>query len=526
MASGKFSSPRASRNRDDFPAQDNPADSSCAVPTEPAVKKALPKQAVLALCAVVAVAVLGIGGWFTVSALTDPYDCKIVDGVSLGGVDVGGMSRSEAKKALKAATEGFAQTPMVVELPEDTLTLSPADTKIQVDISAAVRAAYRYGRKNSEAQAPQIPLTPFLKYQQKALRTPLEEYAAKYDTAYQPCSDALFGQMPELAEGKWQENAPCQTLQITMGVDERHLDVDAVMQQILETYGKNQFSLKISEIAPEKAAEKPNLAAISEKYCIPAVNTTLDLQTYAQIPGSYGYGFSMEQAQKLLDKAQPGETVEIPMEYIRPEILGDEAYFRDELGYAQTPHTKDENRNNNLRKACESINGLILQPGEEFSYNATLGQRTRENGYLPAGAYSGTALVQSVGGGICQGSSTLYLACLYADLEIVFRINHGYTSTYIDPGLDATVNWGGPDYQFRNNTHFPIQLKAEVSDGYMKMWILGTEERDYYVKMDTEVTYSADTIYAKSYKCKYDRQTDELISRELEARSNYMRYYQ
>ena len=167
-----------------------------------------------------------------------------------------------------------------------------------------------------------------------------------------------------------------------------------------------------------------------------------------------------------------------------------------------------------------------MQPGEEFSYNATLGQRTRENGYLPAGAYSGTALVQSVGGGICQGSSTLYLACLYADLEIVFRINHGYTSTYIDPGLDATVNWGGPDYQFRNNTHFPIQLKAEVSDGYMKMWILGTEERDYYVKMDTEVTYGADTIYAKSYKCKYDRQTDELISRELEARSNYMRYYQ
>ena len=524
MASGKFSNPRALRNPEEFPVQDIPSDSACAVSAQTPVKKALPKQAVLVLCAVVAVAVLGIGGWFGVSALTDTFGGKISEGVTLGGVDVGGMTRAEAKKALKAATGGFVQTPMVVELPEDTITLSPTDTKVRVDIPAAVRAAYRYGRKDSGSA--QIGLAPFLKYHEKALRTPLIEYAAKYDTAYQPCSDTLLGDMPELAEGKWQENAPCQTLQITMGVDERHLDVDAVMQQILETYGQNQFSLKISEIAPEKAAEKPNLNAISEKYGIPAVNTTLDLQTYAQIPGSYGYGFSMEQAQKLVDKAQPGETVEIPMEYVRPEILGDEAYFRDELGYAQTPHTKDENRNNNLRKACESIDGLILQPGEEFSYNGTLGQRTRENGYLPAGAYSGTALVQSVGGGICQGSSTLYLACLYADLEIVFRINHGYTSTYIDPGLDATVNWGGPDYQFRNNTHFPIQLKAEVSDGYMKMWILGTEERDYYVKMDTEVTYGADTIYAKSYKCKYDRQTDELISRELEARSNYMRYYQ
>lgn len=524
MASGKFSNPRAPRNPEELPVQDIPLDSACAVPAQTPVKKALPKQAVLVLCAVVAVVVLGIGGWFGVSALTDTFGGKISEGVTLGGVDVGGMTRAEAKKALKAATEGFAQTPMVVELPEDTITLSPTDTKVRVDIPAAVRAAYRYGRKDSGPA--QIGLAPFLKYHEKALRTPLEDYAAKYDTAYQPCSDTLLGDMPELAEGKWQESAPCQTLQITMGVDERHLDVDAVMQQILETYGQNQFSLSIPEITPEKAAEKPNLNAISEKYGIPAVNTTLDLQAYMQIPGSYGYGFSMEQAQKLVDKAQPGETVEIPMEYVRPEILGDEAYFRDELGYAQTPHTKDENRNNNLRKACESINGLILQPGEEFSYNATLGQRTRENGYLPAGAYSGTALVQSVGGGICQGSSTLYLACLYADLEIVFRINHGYTSTYIDPGLDATVNWGGPDYQFRNNTHFPIQLKAEVSDGYMKMWILGTEERDYYVKMDTEVTYGADTIYAKSYKCKYDRQTDELISRELEARSNYMRYYQ
>lgn len=523
MASGKFSSPRASRNPEEFPVQDIPVDSSCA---GTAVKKALPGKAVLALCAAAAAVVLGLGGWFGIRALADNFGGRISEGVTLGGVDVGGMTRAEAKKALKAATEGFSQTPMLVELPEDTLTLFPANTKVNVDISAAVRAAYRFGSKADAAQSPEINLAPFLSYQEKALRTPLEEYAAKHDTTYQPCSDSLVGQMPELAEGKWQESLPCQTLQITMGVDERHLDVDAVMQHILETYGQNRFSLKISEIAPEKAAEKPDIPVISEKYSIPAVNTTLDLQTYEQVPGSYGYGFSMEEAQKLVDKARPGETMEIPMEYVRPEILGDEAYFRDELGYAQTPHTKDENRNNNLRKACESIDGLILQPGEEFSYNGTLGQRTRENGYLPAGAYSGTALVQSVGGGICQGSSTLYLACLYADLEIVFRINHGYTSTYIDPGLDATVNWGGPDFQFRNNTHFPIQLKAEVSDGYMKMWILGTEERDYYVKMETEVNYGADTIYAKSYKCKYSRETDELISRELEARSNYMRYYQ
>ena len=129
----------------------------------------------------------------------------------------------------------------------------------------------------------------------------------------------------------------------------------------------------------------------------------------------------------------------------------------------------------------------------------------------------------SYGGGICQGSTTIYCAALYADLEIVHRKNHGFTVSYVKPGLDATVNWGGPDFQFRNSTHFPIKISAEVSDGFVKVALLGTEERDYYVEMESEVGYGSDAIYCKSYKCKYDRETGELISREMEARSNYMR---
>jgi len=93
----------------------------------------------------------------------------------------------------------------------------------------------------------------------------------------------------------------------------------------------------------------------------------------------------------------------------------------------------------------------------------------------------------------------------------------------MDYGLDATVSWNGPDFQFRNNTHFPIKIAAEVSDGFVKVTILGTEERDYYVKMESQASWGDKYIYAKSYKCKYDRKTDELISRELEARSNYLR---
>jgi len=242
------------------------------------------------------------------------------------------------------------------------------------------------------------------------------------------------------------------------------------------------------------------------------------------------------------------ETVQIPMEYVKPDILGDEVYFRDVLGECKTPHTNNENRNENLRIACSRLNGLILQPGEELSYNETLGQRTKENGWKPAPAYSGTTLVDSYGGGICQVSSTLYYCTLLSDLEIVSRINHGFPATYIDLGMDATVSWGGPHFSFKNSTNYPIRIEAKVEDGYVKIQLIGTDEKDYYIEMEYELigSQSPETIYkeyypdngegykdgdvitsaykgytVRTYKLKYDKETDELIIREEDRVSKY-----
>jgi vancomycin resistance protein YoaR len=129
--------------------------------------------------------------------------------------------------------------------------------------------------------------------------------------------------------------------------------------------------------------------------------------------------------------------------------------------------------------------------------------------------------VDSVGGGICQVSSTLYCATLYADLEIVFRINHGFKSNYIGLGLDATVSWGRPDFQFRNNFNFPIMLKAEATDTHVKIKILGTDEKDYYIEMTSGYSEDDLNIYCWTYKNKYDKETKELISKEREAYSRY-----
>lgn len=149
------------------------------------------------------------------------------------------------------------------------------------------------------------------------------------------------------------------------------------------------------------------------------VDDSLDMTEYRFVPGSYGYSFDLDVAKAALAQAKPGETVSVPMTFVEPEILGDAVYFRDVLGSCETKHSDNENRNTNLRLLCEALNGVVVQPGETFSYNDTLGERTAEKGYKPAPAYSGNRLTDAIGGGVCQGSSTLYNCVLLADLEVV-----------------------------------------------------------------------------------------------------------
>ena len=482
--------------------------------------------AVLILCILVGI---------LIGRAMDPYDNRILPGTTIGSIPVGGMTRMEAYRAVKEATrDTFSQETMVVTLPDGIISLAPENTKPKLSVWSAVTGAYNHGRKGTNAQkqaavdaslsgGTTIDMLPYLKIDQEYIRAQLEAYAAQFNVSHTDLSYELTGQQPILQEDLYDPSAPTQTLELTLGTPRQELDVDAVLAEILKTYSLNSFSLSIDSLPHLSTPKDPDLTALYEEFYIAPVNTTLDLTTYQRLPGAYGYALDLEAAEKLLSQAEYGDTVSIPMVCVKPEILGDEAYFRDELGYCETKHTNNENRNTNLTLACAALDGVILQPGEEFSFNGTVGERTKEKGYMPAAAYSGTRTVNSTGGGVCQVSTTLYNAALIADMEIVFRINHGYRSSYIAIGLDATVNWGGPDFQFRNNSHFPIMIKAEVSDGYVKIKLMGTDEKDYYVKMTS--TYGEEPGYyvSWSYRNKYDKETDELISKEKEAFSRYMK---
>lgn len=478
-------------------------------------------------CVVLGLAILA-GGFFGVTALLDPYDCRIVEGVTIGGLDVGGMKRGEARKALTAA---LAQTlyahPLTVQLPEETLTLTTDTLAASVDVRSAVKAAYACGREETAVETA-IPLLPYLALNEEGIRSLLADYAAQWDTDLRQPEWKLSGDRPELSTDKYDPEAAGQLLVLTKGVPSLHLDISSVYGEILAACNRaislcaeNSFSI-CPEVAPEALPEELDLDAIYEEIAVAPTDDSLDMVTYGFVNGTYGYTFDLEEAKTLLAEAPWGLTTSVPMVITEPEILGDAVYFRDVLGHCETKHTDDENRNTNLRLLCEALDGVILQPGQEFSYNETVGERTEEKGYKPATAYSGTRLVKDIGGGVCQGSTTLYNCALLADLEILERVCHGAKVGYITLGLDAAVNWNTKtDLRFKNNFNFPMMIKAEVSDGYVKMQLLGTDEKDYYIEMRCGFGEEGDVSYAVSYKVKYDKETGEQLSKEREAYSTY-----
>ena len=276
-------------------------------------------------------------------------------------------------------------------------------------------------------------------------------------------------------------------------------------------------------------------------------NAGYDAATDSIIPERIGAEFDVTAAQAVLDAAAPGETVTIDATVELPAVTAKElegVLFRDVLGQCRTHVSGTAARINNVKLSAAACNGVVLNTGDVFSYNATTGQRTTAKGYQAAPAYVQGETVDEVGGGVCQTSSTLYYACLRSNLEITERYAHRYVPAYIDWGMDATVSWGGPDYKFTNNTNYPIKIVATYSGGYLTIKILGSNVEGTSVKMTNEVLSSTpwETVYkdddtlpagtekvtttpytgykVKSYRNVYDA-NGKLISSTYEATSDY-----
>ena len=458
----------------------------------------------------------------------------------INGIDVGGLTVSEAQSALET------------RLPAQTITLVNEERQLQTTLTVA-ELGYTAESFAGDAQfwMDAERDTPFLRRGWAYLATLSGHWPGG---AHWPDMDeaVLTKTVAHLTEVLTEPPADTsgeldgQTLRITKAHDGYAPESLRPLLSDITSYSQSGYTIPVT--LETLSAQDLTAQQLHDRLHGEVRNASYDSATDSIVPEQLGADFDIAAVQKAMDEAAPGETVSVPAVIEEPEVTASDLkmlLFRDVLGEARTHVSGSAGRIGNVKLSAKLINGIVLNSGDTFSYNDSVGKRTEARGFKPAPAYVKGETVDEVGGGICQTSSTLYLACLLSNMEITERYAHRYVPAYIDWGMDATVSWGGPDYKFTNNTLYPVKIVTEYSKGYLTIKLLGTNIDGIRVKMTNEVlsktpwetVYQEDSTMApgspdvvkvtpytgykvKTYQTIYDK-NGSVIDSHFEAASDY-----
>ena len=430
----------------------------------------------------------------TIFALVNINNENIISGVSISGIDVSGLSQEEAKGKLEAVYNEKKENDIDLEHNEFETTLSPELMEVNYKIDEAVESAVSIGKSKNIFKNNYDILGTLIGKRNIPVEMTINEEATRQTIEDMNASlpDVLIDSSYSIEDDE---------LIITKGKAGVKIDTDNLLNQVkqkLNDLNDNENFIEIPVV--NKEPEAIDIDKIhSEVYKEPQ-NAYYTKDPFTVYPEVEGVDFDVEAAKELL-KEDKDEYV-IKLTITEPEItldeIGTEA-FPDQLSTFTTRYdVSDVDRSTNLRLASEKINGTVLKPGETFSYNKTVGARTIAAGYKNAKVYESGKVVDGIGGGICQVSSTLYNAALLANLEIVERRNHQFVTSYVGAGRDATVVYGQTDFKFKNTRKYPIRIVVTTNAGILKISIFGIkEENEYTFKFNTK------TVSSIPYKTQY-----------------------
>jgi len=497
-------------------------------------------------------AVLIVGGYLAISALAAQKTNEVLPKTTVAGVSVGGMTLPQVEAALAEAQETWSKQYdqyLVFAVTDDegeSLTVKVPANYLELDWKDSAQKVWEEGRSTGS----------FLENGFFYLRSllvgntiaPIYVDSGNMDLLLAEDLDGRIGQLVEESTAMVVD----EQLELTKGIPGREADKEEIKDKLfaLLAEGKTvsadtqtpQFTVPIVEKLPKDL----DWDAVTEEICVEPQDASVNPQTGEFKMEVIGISFDQNEAKTKFAALTWGERATVPLVLTEPEVKMEdleEYLFQDVLGACTTKIGGTNNRLANVKLAASFCNGKILSPGEEFSYNGTVGRRTTARGFRPAPAYVAGQTVDEIGGGICQVSSTIYLASLRANLGISERHNHGYTVGYVPNGLDATVYYGSLDFRFKNTTNHPVKIVTSVSGRSLSVSIYGTKTDNKTVKMETvqlaskgyETIYKIDnsvkvgttktevTPYTgctvEAYRCIYEN--GALVSRTLESKSVY-----
>lgn len=430
----------------------------------------------------------------TIFALININNDKIISGVSISGIQVSGLSKDEAKSKIETLYQEKKEKEINIKYEDYETTLNPTLLEVNYNVDKAVDEAYSTGRKENIFLNNYDILFTLIGKKNIDVEMTINEEVTKQNI------EDIGVNLPEVViESSY--SVEDDELIITKGKEGIVIDTDKLLESIKNELKDINIKEQIIEIPVlNKEPEKIDIDKIHDEIYKEAKDAYYTKNPFAVYPEVEGVDFNVEEAKALLEEEK--EEYIIKLKITKPKVtisqIGSEA-FPDQLATFTTRFdVSDVDRSTNLKIACQKINGKVILAGETFSYNKALGARTAAAGYKNGKIYEAGQVVDGIGGGICQISSTLYNSVLLADLEIVERRNHQFVTSYVGPGRDATVVYGVTDFKFKNTRQYPVRISATAQNGIATISIYGIKEENEYT-----FKFSTKTIATIPFSVKY-----------------------
>lgn len=444
------------------------------------VKSSKKKIITILICAIILVVAIFASTGF---ALFNINNTKIISNISIEGIEVGGLTKKEAEQKILEKIEKNVEQNIIVKTNDFEYQFQLSQIEAKYDTNKAIEDAYSIGRdgnifkNNLEIFKRKIKnknIEVGIDYNQELLDNIINEIAVKIPDAVEKPSYCIEDKKLTITKGKAGNT-----------INKEKFKEEVIKRLELEKQNE-PIELEIINVEPE-TIDIDKIYSEVHKEAKNAYYTKDPFQVYPHVDG---VDFDLEAAREMLKEDK--EEYVIDLKITTPEIttnkIGSEA-FPDLLSTFSTKYDASNTpRTTNLKLAMNKLNGVVVSPGETFSYNKTLGKRTAEAGYREAGGFAGGRVVQTLAGGICQISSTLYDAVVYANLEIVERHNHMFLAGYVGAGKDATVVYGAYDFKFKNTRKYPIMLKTSIGSGVARIDVFGIKEDvEYEVEISSKI---------------------------------------
>lgn len=422
--------------------------------------------------------------FFTIFAILNLKNTKIIRGVQIGEINVSDMSKEDAKALLDERNAKNQEKQLVLKYGdlENKVTYSSLAVNYQID--EAINNAYNIGRDGNIFENNLDILKTWKDGEKVELKATVD--TEKLNQVVQNINNTIQGAVVQPSYEVKDDKLIITSGKTGIKVDEQKLS-DYIYTAVTTETDAQEQTIEIPVITSEP--DPIDIDKIHSEVYKEVKDAYYTKDPFTIYPEQKGIDFDVESAKTLIQ--EPKEQYEIQLKITNPsktvKEIGTEA-FPDLLGVCKTNYSaSNKNRTTNLILAAGKINGTVLLPGEEFSYNGVVGKRTVEAGYKNAATYSNGQVVDDIGGGICQISSTLYDAAVFANMDITVRRNHQFVTSYLPAGKDATVVWGSQDFKFKNSRKYPVRITATVSGGVATVQIWGVKEDvEYDISIETK----------------------------------------